>query len=105
MPGVLDHYLGRTGYRSQQTDEAEPRGRPDNLFEPLDGDGGDHGAHGAFDERARAGSAELWAVTHRWAAAGAGIAGLGAAGAAAAALTRRGRDTSHARNGKRGEHD
>jgi NAD(P)-dependent dehydrogenase (short-subunit alcohol dehydrogenase family) len=106
MPGVLDHYLGRTGYRSQQTDEAESRDRPDNLFEPLDGDGGDRGAHGAFDERARAGSAELWAVTHRWAAAGAGIAGIGAAGAAAAAvLTRRGRDTSRRQDGKRRAHD
>jgi hypothetical protein len=39
---------------------------------------GDHGAHGAFGDRATDRSLQLWATTHRrW---------LGAAGAAAAAL-------------------
>ncbi len=51
---VLDRYLGRTGYNSQQTDQPEVPGRPGNLWEPLDeAPGTDHGAHGAFDDRAR----------------------------------------------------
>jgi len=51
---VLDRYLGRTGYNSQQTDQPEVPGRPGNLREPLDeAPGTDHGAHGAFDDRAR----------------------------------------------------
>jgi NAD(P)-dependent dehydrogenase (short-subunit alcohol dehydrogenase family) len=51
---VLDRYLGRTGYSSQQTDQPEAPGRPDNLWEPLDKAlGTDHGAHGTFDGRAR----------------------------------------------------
>jgi NAD(P)-dependent dehydrogenase (short-subunit alcohol dehydrogenase family) len=101
MPGVLDRYLGRTGYKSQQTDEPEDAGRPDNLWRPVDGDGGDHGARGSFDEQARDGSAELWAVTHTTTLAA--VAGLGVAGAAgaAAAILRRGHDgrTNHHGNG------
>jgi len=51
---VLDRYLGRTGYNSQQTDQPEVPGTPGNLWEPLDeAPGTDHGAHGAFDDRAR----------------------------------------------------
>ena len=51
---VLDRYLSRSGYQSQQTDQHEPPGRPGNLWEPLDeAPGTDHGAHGEFDERSR----------------------------------------------------
>lgn len=50
FPGYIDRYLARTCYDAQQTDEPEVPGRPDNLFEPLPGDAG---AHGAFDRRAR----------------------------------------------------
>jgi NAD(P)-dependent dehydrogenase (short-subunit alcohol dehydrogenase family) len=51
---VLDRYLSRTGYKSQQTDQPEPPGRPGNLWEPLDqAPGSDHGAHGEFDDRSR----------------------------------------------------
>src|SRR5215831_642450 len=47
-PAFLDRYLARTGYRSQQTGEREPR-RPGNLWEPVDKPGGDdHRAHGEF---------------------------------------------------------
>jgi NAD(P)-dependent dehydrogenase (short-subunit alcohol dehydrogenase family) len=61
VPAVLDRYLGKTGYDSQQTDiEPAPRG-PGNLEQPVDGRGGsDHGAHGVFDDRAHSRSAELW---------------------------------------------
>ena len=61
-PGFLDHYLARTGYDSQQYDGAEDRNRPDNLWQPVPGD---HGAHGAFDARARSWSPQLWASEHR----------------------------------------
>src|SRR5438067_3917909 len=44
-PRLLDHYLARTGYGSQQYDGAEDPNRPDNLWQPVPGD---HGAHGAF---------------------------------------------------------
>jgi NAD(P)-dependent dehydrogenase (short-subunit alcohol dehydrogenase family) len=51
---VLDRYLGRTGYKSQQTGQPEAPGRPGNLWDPLDeAPGTDHGAHGDFDDRAR----------------------------------------------------
>jgi len=45
---LLDRYLARTGYDSQQTDEPADPDRPDNLFAPLPGD---HGAHGRFGRR------------------------------------------------------
>jgi NAD(P)-dependent dehydrogenase (short-subunit alcohol dehydrogenase family) len=51
--GLLDRYLARTGFSSQQTNEPRDRDQPANLWEPADGrDGHDFGAHGAFDERA-----------------------------------------------------
>lgn len=49
MPGVGDHYLARTGVGSQQTDIEIGDDRPDDLFEPLDGER-DFGAHGIFGE-------------------------------------------------------
>jgi hypothetical protein len=61
-PGVLDHYLGRMGYASQQMSEPEDPNRPDNLWEPVPGD---HGAHGVFDNRAQPKSYELWADLNR----------------------------------------
>jgi NAD(P)-dependent dehydrogenase (short-subunit alcohol dehydrogenase family) len=61
-PGLLDHYLARTGYESQQFDGAEDPNRPNNLWQPLPGD---HGAHGAFDARARSWSPQLWTSEHR----------------------------------------
>jgi hypothetical protein len=80
-PGLLDHYLGRTGYNSQQTHEPEDPNRPNNLWEPVPGD---HGAHGVFDNRAHSRSLETWADLHRvkLAAGAVALAGLGIAGAA-----------------------
>ncbi|WP_433723164.1 SDR family oxidoreductase [Nocardia sp. CA-129566] len=59
-PSLLDRYLARTGYDSQQTDaDAEPRA--DNLWEPVDRSGGyDFGAHGEFDDRAHRHSTQAW---------------------------------------------
>jgi len=81
-PGLLDHYLGRTGYKSQQTNEPEDKHRPDNLWEPV---AGDHGAHGNFDSRAHPESYELWAATRKkWI----GVALIAAAGITAAVINR-----------------
>lgn len=61
-PRLLDYYLGRNCYRSQQTDESDDPNRPNNLFDPPPGD---YGAHGAFDRRARKFSLQLWLNKHR----------------------------------------
>ncbi|MGO8977710.1 MAG: SDR family oxidoreductase [Streptosporangiaceae bacterium] len=43
-PALLDRYLARTGYKSQQTDQPAAPGRPDNLMQPVDEAAGtDHG--------------------------------------------------------------
>ena len=61
---VLDRYLARTGYSSQQTGEPGNAG-PGNLFEPLDAEANaDHGAHGVFDRRAHAHSPAWWLRSH-----------------------------------------
>ena len=61
-PGLLDRYLGRTGLRSQQTDEPLDRDRPFNLHQAVPGD---HGAHGVFDSDAKSRSPQAWASRHR----------------------------------------
>jgi hypothetical protein len=61
VPALLDRYLARAGYDSQQTGQDVDAPRPDNLFQPVDGpDGRDHGAHGIFDARSHPYSAQLW---------------------------------------------
>lgn len=82
-PGLLDHYLGRTGIDSQQTSEPTPPGAPDNLGDPVDAHD-DYGAHGRFDERAHAWDPQLWASRHH----GTVLAGVGAGAAAAWLLAR-----------------
>ncbi len=54
---LLDRYLARTGYDSQQTDEPADPNRPNNLWAPLPGD---HGAHGRFASRSADTSAQTW---------------------------------------------
>lgn len=78
IPGLLDHYLGKTGYKAQQTNEPVSPDRRNNLWKPVPGD---HGAHGSFDSRASESSAELWTRTHigMIGAAVLGVAGLTAA--------------------------
>ena len=80
--GLLDRYLGRTGYSSQQTDEPADQDAPNYLFSPVPGD---HGTHGPFDDRAHTRSLQLPLSLHR----GAVLTGLTALGAAAAGLARR----------------
>lgn len=63
-PGLLDRYLAKTGFGSQQTSEPEDPNRPDNLWKPLSGD---HGAHGTFDSQAHERSLEVQAsLGRRW---------------------------------------
>jgi short-subunit dehydrogenase len=63
-PGILDRYLGRTGYTSQQ-EQIPGTELPANLWEPADEQpGSDQGAHGSFDDRAKTGSAQVWASQH-----------------------------------------
>ena len=61
-PGLLDRYLARKGYDSQQTGEPEDPARPHNLWAPVPGD---HGAHGRFDAQAQPASLQVWASQHR----------------------------------------
>ncbi|HEY0698107.1 MAG TPA: SDR family oxidoreductase [Micromonospora sp.] len=75
VPGLLDRYLARTGYRSQQTDQPSDPRRPGNLWRPADGPGGhDHGARGRFTGRSHSRSPQAWLPRHRLVAA-AGLAG------------------------------
>ena len=69
-PGLLDRYLARSGFDSQQTAEPVQPGRPVNLWKPADDDD-DYGAHGIFDDRSHAQSPQWWATTHRRVIAGA----------------------------------
>ncbi|MFL6141456.1 MAG: SDR family oxidoreductase [Labedaea sp.] len=75
IPGLLDRYLARTGYSSQQTDQPRDPNAPANLWEPADDDAGtDQGAHGRFDRKAHPRSPLLWVQQHRGAVAGTGAA-------------------------------
>ncbi|MFD8493799.1 SDR family oxidoreductase [Amycolatopsis sp. NPDC059657] len=61
-PGLLDHYLARTGFKSQQDDRV-PSDAKANLWRPADEDR-DFGAHGAFDDSAHPRSSQFWASRH-----------------------------------------
>jgi NAD(P)-dependent dehydrogenase (short-subunit alcohol dehydrogenase family) len=87
-PGLLDRYLARTGFSSQETGQPKPARQPDNLEQPADA-GTDFGAHGSFDGRSHHRSVQLWASQHHGLVAAAGAAT--AAGLAWAAGARRGR--------------
>jgi short-subunit dehydrogenase len=81
-PGILDRYLARTGFKSQQTGEPRDSDSPSNLWHPVDDERGpDEGAHGDFDAQAKTRSPQLWASQHHGllAAVGAGVLAAGAA--------------------------
>jgi NAD(P)-dependent dehydrogenase (short-subunit alcohol dehydrogenase family) len=63
-PGLLDRYLARTGYDSQQYDGSADSDCADNLWGPVD-ETKDYGAHGKFDSRAARHSPQLWTNMHR----------------------------------------
>jgi NAD(P)-dependent dehydrogenase (short-subunit alcohol dehydrogenase family) len=86
-PGLLDHYLAKTNIEAQQTDHPVTPGRRDNLWEPVD-DTEDFGAHGDFNDRAKAHSPQWMLNANRgWLA----LAGLG--GATLALWAKRARDS------------
>jgi NAD(P)-dependent dehydrogenase (short-subunit alcohol dehydrogenase family) len=85
-PGLLDRYLARTGFSSQQTDRPRDPDQPANLWEPADGKAGhDFGAHGIFDDRSTSRSAQLWASQHHGVL---GALALGVAGVTATLVRR-----------------
>jgi NAD(P)-dependent dehydrogenase (short-subunit alcohol dehydrogenase family) len=77
-PGILDRYLARTGYGSQQTSDPHDPDQPGNLFEPRD-QTVDYGSHGVFDDMAKPRSVQSWASRHRRILAGSGVAAAVAA--------------------------
>ena len=88
IPGLLDRYLARFGYSSQESPVPVAPGRRDNLFEPVPGD---FGAHGRFDAESRPASIELWLTTHRT------LELMAVAGVAGAAFALRNRGQSKSR--------
>jgi NAD(P)-dependent dehydrogenase (short-subunit alcohol dehydrogenase family) len=78
IPGLLDRYLGATGYKSQQIPD-EPRNpeAPNNLYDYVPGV---HSARGKFSDRSSRTSAEVFFTLHRhWFAVGAwALLGTGA---------------------------
>jgi len=85
IPGLLDRYLGRTGYDSQQIqDQKQDPAAPNNLYHYVPGT---WSARGKFSDRSARSSAEVFVSLHwRWCALG--CAGL-AAGAFALSRLRR----------------
>ena len=76
-PGLLDRYLGRTGYSSQQTDEPREPDAPENLWQPADGRRGhDYGAHGIFDDQSYSRDPQQFASHHHGLLAAAGAAAV-----------------------------
>jgi short-subunit dehydrogenase len=79
-PGLLDRYLARTGFDSQQTSQPHDPHAPANLYQPADGDDGrDFGMHGIFGRRTISWDPQLWASRNHGAlatGAGAALAGL-----------------------------
>ncbi|MBV9343004.1 MAG: SDR family oxidoreductase [Acidobacteria bacterium] len=61
-PGLLDRYLGKTGYDSQQYDGRADPNQAANLWQSV---AGDQAAHGQIDQRARPYSVEFWMNTER----------------------------------------
>ncbi len=63
-PGLLDRYLGFTGFKGQQTDQPRDPDRPANLWAPADAEE-DFGAHGIFNDRSHDHSPQWWLTSHR----------------------------------------
>lgn len=78
IPGMLDKYLGRTGYKSQQI-QNEPRdpNAPNNVYEFVPGT---HSARGKFGDRSTQTSGEIFLSLNRGAVALGAAALLGAVG-------------------------
>lgn len=74
IPGLLDLYLGKTGYDAQQYDGHDDPNRPNNLWNYVPGR---HRTHGDFDARAHDHSVQVWLDFNRsWILGGALVAGV-----------------------------
>jgi hypothetical protein len=62
IPGLLDLYLVKTGYKSQQREEADSPDRPNNVWHPVSTT---MAAHGPFDKNSRSFSLEAQFSKHR----------------------------------------
>ena len=80
FPGILDWYLGKTGYNSQQIpNEPKNPDAPNNLYHYVPGT---HSARGNFADRSKRTSAEIFVTLHRnWFALGIAVALTAAGGA------------------------
>ena len=87
-PGILDRYLAKTGFSSQQTSEPRDPDRPVNLWSPADDDR-DYGTHGRFDNRSTDHSYQLWGSQHHGLLGAVGAAAVTGIAAATTMLTRR----------------
>jgi NAD(P)-dependent dehydrogenase (short-subunit alcohol dehydrogenase family) len=88
-PALLDRYLAKTGYKSQQTGQPAGQDRADNLWQPADAPpGDDYGARGEFTDSAHDRSLQLWLSQHAGPVA-AGVAGTALAGTLIGALRHR----------------
>lgn len=86
LPGIADHYLAHTGFKSQQIPGMPvPPDRPDNLFEPVPSEAA---THGIFDAQAHDSSYQVWATTHRSVLTGAVVGTLAAAAGIARLIQR-----------------
>ncbi|HEY1803835.1 MAG TPA: SDR family oxidoreductase [Terracidiphilus sp.] len=73
FPGLLDWYLGKTGYKAQQRDVPDSPGRANNVYQPVPTF---LGSHGPFDRESRPFSLEAEVSKHRgWFLFGCGIIG------------------------------
>jgi NAD(P)-dependent dehydrogenase (short-subunit alcohol dehydrogenase family) len=73
VPGLLDLYLGKTGYKAQQREESDSPERAHNLWQPVPTS---LGAHGPFESQSRRFSLEAEVSKHRgWFVFGCGVIG------------------------------
>lgn len=61
-PGLIDHYLAKSGYSGQLADQPTAPNAPANLFEPV---AGVYSAHGRFDAQSRERSREMFTDRHK----------------------------------------
>jgi NADP-dependent 3-hydroxy acid dehydrogenase YdfG len=75
VSGLMDRYLAKTNIGAQEAKRPiDPAERRDNLFEPPPGD---PGSHGAFDDKAKASSRQLWLTMHKGPLVAAALAAFG----------------------------
>ncbi len=73
IPGLLDRYLGKTGYNAQQRSHKDSPDRPDNLWQPVPTT---LGAHGPFDRKTHDSSLQVELNLRRgWIALACGVIG------------------------------